>query len=44
VQAFCLGPITRRSLDAEKLNVVGEASQATLEALTQSLLKAHGQS
>ena len=42
VQAFCLGPITRRSLEAEKLTVAGEASQATLEALTQSLLRAHG--
>ena len=42
VRAFCLGPITRRSLNATKLTVVAEAKMATLDALVECLLKAHG--
>jgi uroporphyrinogen III methyltransferase/synthase len=42
VQGFCLGPITRRSMEAADLRVAGEAKAATLDALVDCVLKAHG--
>ena len=42
VQGFCLGPITRRSMEAAGLSVAGEAGSATLDALVEKMVVAHG--
>jgi uroporphyrinogen III methyltransferase/synthase len=42
VRAFCLGPITRRSLESAALAVAGEASSASLDALVDCMVKADG--
>jgi uroporphyrinogen III methyltransferase/synthase len=42
VEGFCLGPVTRRSLEAAGLTVKGEASVATLDALVDCIVRAHG--
>jgi uroporphyrinogen-III synthase len=42
VQGFCLGPITRRSMEAASLTVAGEAKAATLDSLLECILQAQG--
>ena len=41
VAGFCLGPITRKSMEAAKLRVAGEAKAATLDSLVDRMLEAH---
>jgi uroporphyrinogen III methyltransferase/synthase len=42
VRGFCLGPITRRSLEAAGLELAGEARAATLDALVDCMVGKHG--
>jgi uroporphyrinogen III methyltransferase/synthase len=41
VRGFCLGPITRRSLEMAGLSVSGEAKTASMDALVDSILRVH---
>jgi uroporphyrinogen III methyltransferase/synthase len=42
LRAFCLGPITRSRLEAEKLPVIGEAATASLDSLVACIVETHG--
>jgi uroporphyrinogen III methyltransferase/synthase len=42
VRGFCLGPITRRSMEGAGLAVAGEAETASLDALVDCMVKAYG--